>query len=216
MKCDFSYDHYRDCLRIAKGKGYQFLRFDEINQKDIFKKTIFMRHDVDHSIDLALKLAQIENCEGVSATYFLRLHSPRYNLLSIPEIKKVEEIVNLGHEIGFHYEPDFQSADLWQFDHDLELLRSLGCNMRFSISSVSVHEPLRSGVKEIPELWMRRTQLRQQAYEDRFVKDMKYISDSSCNWREGCMHQWIGDDCPHLHILTHGIWWYNETPLENY
>lgn len=44
-----------------------------------------------------------------------------------------------------------------------------------------------------------------EAYGDPFIRDRRYISDSSMHWREGCLCQWLGKvdhltraDAPHL------------------
>jgi hypothetical protein len=48
-----------------------------------------------------------------------------------------------------------------------------------------------------------------------FFQEYKYLSDSSCNWREGCFSKHVGK-YSHLLVLTHPIWWYNKSPAENY
>ena len=45
---------------------------------------------------------------------------------------------------------------------------------------------------------------------------MKYISDSGARWREGDMFEWLQKNTPKLYVLTHPVWWYDKTTLENY
>ncbi len=57
-----------------------------------------MRHDVDELADNALKMAQLEYGLGICATYSSRVVKQS----NVPEV--IWEIVDLGHEIGHHYE----------------------------------------------------------------------------------------------------------------
>ena len=65
---DFTFDNYRRLIILAKNKGFQF-----ILHKDVYlpeRKDIIWRHDVEFEPDYALRMAQIEQEEGVKATYF--------------------------------------------------------------------------------------------------------------------------------------------------
>jgi hypothetical protein len=84
-----------------------------------------------------------------------------------------------------------------------------------AIKSVCPHEPSRTKQFRLPPTLVERFGLIE-AYGDSFTKEMKYISDSSCRWREGCMHEFFERGVPRLCILTHGFWWYPSSPLENY
>ncbi len=45
-------------------------------------------------------------------------------------------------------------------------------------------------------------------YENRFMKDCKYISDSSGQWKEGCPCHVLADGVyPRVQLLTHPLWW---------
>jgi hypothetical protein len=75
------------------------------------KRVGFVRHDIDHDIDNAVKLAEIDTSLGVSATYCV-LHSAPYYGEFNPEqsrydindycIDAIRYIQSLGHEINFH------------------------------------------------------------------------------------------------------------------
>jgi hypothetical protein len=216
-KCDFSYEHYISCLKDAQDRGYEFLKFEEYDKIKEDKKCIFMRHDVDHDLNLAHKMAKIEKENNISSTYFIRMHSSKYNLCSLEGTKIIRDICSLGHEIGFHYEPSysryFNIDEDALFTQDLVYLeQSLGKK----IVSVSPHEPTREGTFKLSQDLLNQNGIKYQAYDDMFVRDMKYISDSSCNWREGGMHYFIADEVPKLCILTHPFWWFDITSLENY
>lgn len=64
-------------------------------------KTMILRHDVDLSIDNALKLARYEYSHDIRSTYFL-LHTAKYFNYSEELATKCKKIVDYGHDIGLH------------------------------------------------------------------------------------------------------------------
>jgi len=212
---DFSLENYRLTLELAKEKSYVFKRFKDV---DFFKKqeekSILMRHDVDSQIDIAVEMASIENKLNISSTYFIRMHSHTYNPLCIKDTKKIQKISNLGHEIGFHYEPDYYSLLNIEFEstikNEIEILEKI---TNSKIISFAPHEPTRTGIKNLDiDL-----DLKKEAYDEQLFKNFKYISDSSCRWREGSMRYHIENETyKNLYILTHPNWWYANSPIENY
>ena len=64
------------------------------------RSTCLLRHDVDVSIDKALKLAKIEYSLNIQSTYFF-LHDAKY-YKDADFIKKCTEFQDMGHEVGFH------------------------------------------------------------------------------------------------------------------
>jgi hypothetical protein len=61
---------------------------------------IALRHDIDHSIDVALEMAYWESSKGIKATYFI-LDTAQY--FSDPRIlEKCYQIQEFGHEVGIH------------------------------------------------------------------------------------------------------------------
>ena len=65
MTCDFSLQHYRDLLEAARAGGYRFEAFDH----DPVPGDLFLRHDVDLSLEAAVTLAELEAEAGARATY---------------------------------------------------------------------------------------------------------------------------------------------------
>lgn len=60
----------------------------------------FMRHDVDVNTRNALTLARIEAELGIKTTYYFRAK----HFTSPKNIPDIQAIIDLGHNIGFHYE----------------------------------------------------------------------------------------------------------------
>jgi len=212
--CGFTHSHYKACIQYALDSGYRFLRMkDSLNQSDD-DKVIIMRHDEDLSLAAAYNLAKIESDLGINSTYFVRLHAKNYNLLSQESYSTVHKLIEMGHEIGFHYELHTHPALLPReeeiFVCSKALLESI---LDIEIRGISYHEPARfmneDDKRELPP------GIQYEAYENRFMENYKYISDSSAHWREGCMCQHIGKK-ERLYILTHGFWWFDKSPAENY
>ena len=105
MKCSSKYSHYIEAIEKARKLEYQFLRLCDFKEMDACKKLIVFRHDVDISLENALKFARLEKSLGIQSTYFIRV-SAKYNIMFYPNITILREIVNLGHEIGLHYTLD--------------------------------------------------------------------------------------------------------------
>ena len=128
----------------------------------------------------------------------------------------IKKIIAFGHEIALHYTPDY--ASFFGEEH-VELFKRqkkyLENAVNREILGISTHEPGNSKF-QVEDSDLKKFGLKYQAYSTIFTKDMKYISESSGRWREGCMCNFIKKNAPKLSILTHPIWWFEKTPLENY
>ncbi len=94
---DFTLKTYKALLYKLQNLNYSFQTFQEyINSpKD---RTIILRHDVDKLPFNSLQFAEIQNELGIKGSYYFRIVSESFNPVVI------EKIVELGHEIGYHYE----------------------------------------------------------------------------------------------------------------
>jgi len=215
--CNFTLEHYRECLISFKTAGYKFLTFSEVGSSFLKKDKFFLcRHDVDHQLDLALNMARIEASLGIKSTYFLRTQARSYNLFSWPSVQVIHEIKDLGHELGYHYEfpLEKQEQNLRFFECTLNLLRSLFGDDTFH--AICPHEPARVKTnKSVGEDLRKKLEITYDAYDPVLMEKFKYISDSSCHWREGCMHTYAKSS-QNLYVLTHPVWWYNKNPGECY
>ncbi|MFW6101606.1 MAG: hypothetical protein ACOC90_09480 [Bacteroidota bacterium] len=94
---DFTLTTYQKLLNTLKNQGYTFQPFADAIEKPR-ANTIILRHDVDLHPENVLQTAKIEQSLGIGSTYFFRI---------IPETFKtgiIQQIANLRHEIGYHYE----------------------------------------------------------------------------------------------------------------
>ena len=95
---DFSLDIYRELLETLQHKGYEIISFADYCHGVRPEKFVILRHDVDAKPMNSVRTAQIEHSPGVRATYYFRVGKTS----NIPDV--IRTIVNLGHEIGYHYE----------------------------------------------------------------------------------------------------------------
>ncbi len=92
---DFTLNAYSLLLTNLSERAFQ--RFCEFCTNSA-APGIILRHDVDALPQHSLRFAQIQHSLGIRGTYYFRI---------IPESLQpriIEEIANLGHEIGYHYE----------------------------------------------------------------------------------------------------------------
>lgn len=181
MSCGFDLDHYRELLEAAKTGGYRFASFaGEPRQGDLI-----LRHDVDLSLDAALRMAELEAEAGARATYFLMTGSVFYNLSSPEGETTLTRLRELGHRVGLHavyplarLDARFDSVVAWH-NPDPEYMR----------------EPVEGAINVMESPWF---------------DPETYRSDSNQHWRSGCPHDELRTGAfPWLQLLTHPeIWAY--------
>jgi hypothetical protein len=214
----FSFRDYTDVLAAFKADGYAITGFSEYI-RDPQPKHLILRHDLDNSIEQGIRVARLDAEAGCSSSIFVRVHARGYNLMSLPSMQAVREMENLGHEVGLHLEGGINEVmggnnDTWADRQRLVFEAATGR----SLTGFSLHEPARMGGVEFAnsllERWAGTVQYH--SYEDRFTTPtMKYLSDSSGNWREGHFGLWVGREA-RLQVLTHPFWWFEKIPAENY
>ena len=186
MSCPFDFGHYRELLDAAHAGGYRFAFFEgEPRGGDVF-----LRHDVDLSLDAALRLAELEAEAGARATYFLMTESVFYNLASQEGERALARLRELGHRVGLHAvyphtdrDERFDPVLAWH-NPDPEFMR----------------EPVDGVVNVMQAPWF---------------SPETYRSDSNQHWRSGCPHEELRAGAfPWLQLLTHPeIWVYPGTRM---
>ena len=96
--CDFSLGHYRELLDAAKAGGYRFAGFDAAPAPG----ALILRHDVDLSLEAAVRLAEVEAEAGAWSTWFLMTRSVLYNLDSREGDAAIARLRELGHRVALH------------------------------------------------------------------------------------------------------------------
>jgi hypothetical protein len=164
--------------------GYKVIPFNKLEQ-NLDNSFIVMRHDVDFSPAAAVKMAALERGIGVSTTYFLQLHSYFYSLFGDKDFL-VHKILELGHELGYHYDIKFMKffpTVKKGLEAEIHIMEEF---TNTKISSFSQHDPSVDGYSEveIPGCI--------DAYALTRRHSIKYLSDSVQRWREGCFCQHLG------------------------
>lgn len=210
-KCEFSFDHYSFIISQLESSGHEFVHFGDVPKSDRF---IYLRHDVDRSLEKAAAMAALEQGLGVTATYFVRLHSRYYNCYSFPGLIALRNIMKAGHEIGLHTE-FYDVAKVHGDDGSAVFAREKRILEEIIERPVRVFSPHRTtGSTNTGEIVEQLQTLRTAnqmlcTFDKRFQDDVKYISDSSGIWREGCPCGYL-DRYPRLQLLVHPIWWYRD------
>jgi hypothetical protein len=181
MSCSFDMTHYAEILDAAKTGGYRFTTFSEPPARG----DVYLRHDIDLSLDAALQMAELEAEMEVRTTYLLMTESVFYNLASTEGASAIERLRALGHAVGLHaVHPNLELDD--RFDH-----------------VVSWHNPQAEYMSaSIPGAI--------NVYAEPYFDPPTYRSDSNQYWRSGCPHEELrGGSFPWLQILVHPeIWVY--------
>jgi hypothetical protein len=181
LSCAFDLGHYRELLDAARQGGYRFAFFD----REPSAGDLLLRHDVDLSLDAALRVAELEAEAGAAATYFLMTRSVFYNLASPEGERTLARLRELGHRVGHHalhphvdLDDRFDSVVAWH-NPDPAFMR----------------EPIDGAVNVMQAPW--------------FDPD-HYRSDSNQHWRSGCPHEELATGrFEWLQLLTHPeIWAY--------
>ncbi len=201
----FNLNHLRSLLELAEKKEFQDVFFDrEIKASN---KYILWRHDVDIDLDAAIEMAKLEAEVGIKSTYFLMTRGVFYNLFTIRGQNTVKKLLELGHQIGLHcYLNIGRTQHVSQEYIEREVHRDFAILDNFFGEGnfrriVSFHNPPQSflGLKFSSFL---------SASEERFFKEIKYLSDSNANWREGPLENWLeAARYSQFSIVLHPIIW---------
>lgn len=201
-KSDFTINQYVELLRLAK-KSYEFVGYGGHKPAS---KYVFWRHDVDLSLNRAIRLAQLEHDEGIRATYFLNPHCEFYNLFEKGQTQIVKQILSLGHDVGLHFDAGF-----YQIENEEELDKLIVREAELlqdwfgaRVNVFSFHNPnafmLSCEKEEYGELI--------NCYSKYFKTSVPYCSDSNGYWRFRRLRDVLEaatDSC--LQVLTHPELW---------
>ena len=109
MRDSFSYAEYRALIE-ALTRTHIPVRFVDLRDGVPPNPFVILRHDVDYSPRAALRMAALESAAGWHSTYFLLPNGPYYNLLDPHHAALPRHLVELGHEVGLHYDVRFLDA----------------------------------------------------------------------------------------------------------
>jgi len=206
---DFTETEYCRLLRLAKS-NWRLIEYKDYQQPG---KVCLWRHDVDFSIHRALRLAQIEAEEQISATYFIHLHSEFYNPFEADNARLIHKILALGHTLGLHFDPSFYVECLQTNQQILTYLKFeqqiLAKIFQTKIDIFSLHNPdIGNWLDTINQTEVEGLI---NTYGQYFRDNYGYCSDSNGYWRFRRLRQVLETaDDERLQVLTHPVWWVPE------
>ena len=216
----FSYVEYKNIITLVK----QHLPIKDF--ADVLKYSLsrfcVLRHDIEFSVDRALKLARIEADNlGVHSTYTVQLRNNTYNALSQKNIEAIQEIEDMGHYIGLHQNPpmmkddelvDYISKDIETLEHyygfavDRFAFHRCGLNPQLLKKYVEVPEKINCYAKDFFHYFKGKRPSK---------LNVHYIADSNHRWKYGYPLELDFNNISKLQLLTHPYSW-TERGFDNY
>ena len=200
---EFTYVQYEHLISLLRENRYTPTDYHEYAR---YPRCVILRHDIDTSLEQAVRLAELEARLDVKSTYFVLLRTSFYNTASKSAQKMLRRIHDLGHEIGLHFdELAYETGDEPMEARIQKEAAILAALCGFPITSVSMHRPSKETLEsnlQIPGLV--------NSYGQTFFRDFKYLSDSRRNWREPGEEIVRSGEDDRLHILTHAFWYHEE------
>lgn len=206
---EFTYSAYQEFLELLRSQGYTFSDYHNYGE---YPRCVILRHDIDNSLQQAVRLAKIEADAGVRSTYFVLLRTDFYNVASKSGQDMLRQIQSLGHEIGLHFDEvaygegsictDARSSTEERILFEKNILSQL---LDAPVTTVSMHRPSKTTLEadlKIPGMV--------NSYGQTYFHDFKYLSDSRRRWREPVLDIIRSGEYARLHILTHAFWYHEE------
>ena len=207
----FNYSEFKNIINLIN-VNLPIVDFSELNEKT--KSFCVIRHDIEFSVDRALRMARIEADElGVVSTYTVQLRNNTYNALSEKNIKAVQEIRKLGHKIGLHQNPPSLGANQITENilKDIEVLEHY---YEFKIDRFAFHRPninpqLLSWYVQVEDLINCNGRLFFQYEEGPLPEDLNvtYLSDSNHVWKFGHPFNLNFNKVKILDVVMHPFSW---------
>lgn len=216
----FSFDDYREIIRIIKSTG-RHCGYAEALRKEQF---IIMRHDVEYSVERAYQMSKVEESMDFVSTYFFQWTNNTYNILSRRNMDMIKEMHERGHHIGLHFALNGMT-DMQQVRGRIRMEIDILSEMfGFEITEFSVHRPSKDILRENIKLdgILNAYQDDFFTFADKITEDtelkVKYMSDANHIWRYGYPDKKNITSYDKVQILVHPFSWckkgYNN--FENY
>jgi hypothetical protein len=196
----YSVEAYRGFLARLVADDRQFASF--VDDPPASGRTIYLRHDVDYSLELAVELAEVNSDLGVQGTFFVQVRAQLYNVFEPREGERVRRLRALGQRLALHHVPRGEGVDDdADIRNDFELLRQVEPVVDHAFAW---HRP-REGFGKRPE---QEVSGLVNVYGRRFFREMPYLSDSvhrvSVDDLEAAV---AADESSELHLLLHPVNW---------
>jgi hypothetical protein len=208
MEPKFTYTGYFELVNYLLSFGFETSFFNELHNRPLY-----IRHDVDYSLDKALMLAKLENQHNIKSTYFILISSDFYNIYSKRTKRILTEINSLGHQIGLQFDQtsyDYTIDIQTQIIDEINILENAS---NIKLHSFSFHRP--RGIKDLGEIKIENLV---NVYSKGFFDNIFYISDSRNSYRTNPYNFTYYDFTRNrgIQLLTHAEWYFdNELSIKN-
>ncbi len=179
MNRDFTLNKYKELLETLTQSNLKILTIDKYIKNKSKKNIVIIRHDIDKNSKYSFKMAKIEHEFGISSTYYFRMKPKIFDL------KYIQKISDLGHEIGYHYETLDKAKGNYEiaiklFEAELKKMRKY-----FEIKTICMHgNPLSKFDNR--DLWKRydfsKFGIKAEAYLSIDFDEFEYLSDTGRCW----------------------------------
>lgn len=215
----FSDASYREILRTIISEGYKPMRLDEAAQtvftnihtvsgranvmhESEHNKCFVLRHDVDMSLDGALKLGRLDKEQGVTSNFFFQLNSATYQMLSEKCISICKELQQMGHLVGLHVDSALFMEDE---ENILETINWIRASLFPMDYAVSFHRPGKDTLGRKYKSFV-------SAYAEELFNTEYYASDSRGeDFFYEKLDAMLDRQVPYFQLLLHPCWWEEET-----
>ena len=202
----FSYSEYQEILNHYKPL---IIDFQDVN--DSLNSFCLLRHDVEFSIERALKMAKIDSDNGIKSSFFIQVLNNAYNPLSNINTELIRKIESYGHYVGLHfYVSHLKEADFKGLKNELERQVSIlqDC-VEAKINRFSYHRPPSWALSIDTTKFSSLINAYSYPYFEFITTGnpvkVKYMADSNHKWNYG--HPLEIKDYKCFHLLIHPDEW---------
>jgi hypothetical protein len=198
---NFTVSEYRALLEAFKQSGYDIQKISSMPDPSS-GRVLFLRHDIDFHLHRVDAIAEVERDLGCQATYYV-LISGHYNAL-FPENRLIlRSLVDMGHEIGLHYDLETYPRDAERSISHLEMEIDILSNaIGQPVRTIGTHEPFK-----LPDPFLNLNGY-VHPQDPRLQKGLVFVSDSCRIWRDKTLLRCFGPDPPSRVLLnTHPELW---------
>lgn len=200
---DFTYAIFLEILEEFIAAGFHITSFGKYLETKPEKRILILKHDVDRKPNNALAMAKLENQLNVQASYYFRVVPESFDKSII------EQIIALGHEIGYHYEDlalskgNFQQA-YQSYQKNLSLFQQY-----YPVKTICMHgSPLSKWSNRA--LWDKYDFKIQGVVGDPFIdidyQQFMYLTDTGRTWKNSAsLRDNVGNPIHHYFKSTSSI-----------
>ena len=207
---NFSHEEYISIINHIR----KFLPIIDFSMADHYDKYAVVRHDIEFSPLRALDIAKIERDLGIVSTYFFQITNNCYNTLSMQNLSIINQIHELGHNIGAHINTSYinrvTTKELTTTVKDD--INTLSAYTGIDIDIFSFHRPTKEQLACYLEIKGNINAYSKQFFQYYDVKtdaqlDVIYLADSNHQWKYGHPLEVDFTNINKLQLNTHPFSW---------